>query len=62
MWENDRSRRKMEERKRQIQKRNHRIGDFDSSCSGTFLSFSFTGTPVEKNDIPEGRDGCMEAV
>ena len=37
-------------------KKNHRIGDFDSSCSGTAFCL------YEKNDIPEGRDGCMGAV
>ena len=44
-------------------KKNHRIGDFDSSCSGTaFCLFLSQEHGYEKNDIPEGRDGCMGAV
>ena len=44
-------------------KKNHRIGDFDSSCSGTaFCLFLSQEHRYEKNDIPEGRDGCMGAV
>ena len=44
-------------------KKNHRIGDFDSSCFGTAFSlFLSQEHRYEKNDIPEGRDGCMGAV